>query len=43
VDALVEVLAGLPVATDDLLSNKGFQTCPHLGLKRLVLIGQLDS
>ncbi len=43
VDALVEVLAGLPVAADDLLSNKGLQTCPQLVLERLVLFGQLDS
>jgi hypothetical protein len=34
----VEVLTRLAIAIDDLVGNKGFQTCPHLGLECLVLV-----
>ena len=43
VHTLVEVLAGLPVARDDLVGHDLAQQCAHVVLECPILVGQRDS
>ena len=43
VHALVEVLAGLPIARDDLVGHDGFQKRPQLVSEGSVVVGQFDA
>ncbi len=43
VHALIEVLAGLPVARDDLVGHDGFQECAQVIPERPIVVGQFDA